>query len=269
MDLTHTIKSAEQQYKQILEDFFISVYDEPALPSHGITHHRRVWNMAQELLFTIGKHNIQTNPCLPGCLIIAAYLHDIGMTVNHGPLHGNHSADLCRNFLKSHDLPESDFPGLAEAIEGHDKKDYTGSEAGLNLRTILSVADDLDAFGFIGIYRYLEIYGLRGVKPEILGKRIRENAGKRFNNFRELFSFDSSLVEKHETRYRILDEFFTDSTEDNESRNYTIIPEIISGSVKLRKALPDTIKENLKNSNIVVSRFFLKLDEEFRETEFS
>ena len=32
--------------------------------------------------------------------------------------------------------------------------------------TILSVADDLDAFGFTGIYRYLEIYLTRGINPE-------------------------------------------------------------------------------------------------------
>jgi hypothetical protein len=29
--------------------------------------------------------------------------------------------------------------------------------------TILSVADDLDAFGYIGIYRYIEIYLERGI----------------------------------------------------------------------------------------------------------
>jgi HD superfamily phosphodiesterase len=264
MDLTHTIKSAEQQYKQILEDFFISVYDEPALPSHGITHHRRVWNMAQELLFTMGKHNIQTNPWLPRCMIIAAYLHDIGMTVSHGPRHGHHSADFCRKFLVAYNLNVSDFPGLAEAIEGHDNKDYTGTSTGLDLRTILSVADDLDAFGFIGIYRYLEIYGLRGVEPWLLGKGICENAGKRFNNFRNLFSFDLSLAEKHETRYKILDGFFANSVGSGDSADYTPISEIISNSVLTRRALSETIKENIKNKNIVISRFFRKLEEELR-----
>jgi hypothetical protein len=264
MDLTHTIKSAEQQYRQILEGFFISVYDEPALPSHGITHHRRVWNMARELLFIMGKHNIKIEPCLPRCLIIAAYLHDIGMTVNHGPRHGHHSADLCLKFLEAHNLSESDFPGLRAAIEGHDDKDYTNASKELNLKTILSVADDLDAFGTIGIYRYMEIYGLRGVKPGLMGPRIRENAGKRFDNFRNLFSFDTPLIERHETRHKILDEFFIDGSD---SRDYTMISEIISGSVKLRKALPETIKENLNNKNFFIREFFGRLEEELLKEE--
>jgi hypothetical protein len=47
MDLPAIIESAEIQYKQILEDFFISFYDESLLPSHGIDHHRRVWAYAR------------------------------------------------------------------------------------------------------------------------------------------------------------------------------------------------------------------------------
>ena len=50
MNSTGIIESAEKQYKQILEGFFISVYDEKLLPSHGIDHHRRVWNYSKELL---------------------------------------------------------------------------------------------------------------------------------------------------------------------------------------------------------------------------
>jgi HD superfamily phosphodiesterase len=262
MDLTQTIKSAEQQYRQILEDYFISVYDEPALPSHGIAHHRRVWGMARELLFTLGKHKILTEPWLPRCLIIAAYLHDIGMTIDHGPRHGHHSVDLYRKFLEVHNLHETDFPGLAGAIEGHDNKDYQGTTSGLSLQTILSVADDLDAFGVIGIYRYLEIYGLRGVKPGLLGPVIRENAGKRFDNFRNLFSFNQSLVDKHEARYNILNEFFMNSEENSNSEVHIRISEIISSSVNLRKPLSETIKENLNNKNIIISGFFGGLEEE-------
>ena len=35
-----------------------------------------------------------------------------------------------------------------------------------DLLTVLSVADDLDAFGFTGIYRYSEIYLTRGINPD-------------------------------------------------------------------------------------------------------
>ena len=43
---------------------------------------------------------------------------------------------------------------------------------------MLSVADDLDAFGFTGIYRYSEIYLMRGINPNQLGHLIIENAAK-------------------------------------------------------------------------------------------
>ena len=57
MNLTGTIESAEREYKQILEDFFISVYDEKSLTSHGIDHHRRVWNYAKDLFRLIPLKN--------------------------------------------------------------------------------------------------------------------------------------------------------------------------------------------------------------------
>jgi HD superfamily phosphodiesterase len=50
MNLTGTIESAERKFKQILEEFFIGAYDDRYLSSHGIDHHRRVWNYAKELL---------------------------------------------------------------------------------------------------------------------------------------------------------------------------------------------------------------------------
>ena len=50
MNLTVSIESAELKFRQILEDFFVSVYDEKDLFSHGIDHHRRVWSYAKELL---------------------------------------------------------------------------------------------------------------------------------------------------------------------------------------------------------------------------
>jgi len=50
MNLSRPIESAELKYKQILEDFFISIYDDNSLTSHGIDHHRRVWNYSKGLL---------------------------------------------------------------------------------------------------------------------------------------------------------------------------------------------------------------------------
>jgi HD superfamily phosphodiesterase len=85
MNLTVSIESAELEFKQILEDFFVSVYDEKSLLSHGIDHHRRVWVYAKELLFTRFLHTGLRPACSPSKLIIACYLHDIGMAIETGP----------------------------------------------------------------------------------------------------------------------------------------------------------------------------------------
>ena len=47
---------------------------------------------------------------------------------------------------------------------------------------VLSAADDLDALGIIGIYRYTEIYLLRGIEPEKLGRLVLENVRHRLQN---------------------------------------------------------------------------------------
>jgi HD superfamily phosphodiesterase len=208
MNLTASIESAELRFKQILEDFFISVYDEKNLPSHGIDHHRRVWGYAKELLSRFCCRNNSHSTCDPSKLIIASYIHDIGMSVEPGPRHGKISRDFCIQFFDRYNLDKDEYTDVLETIENHDKKDYSADTGTGSLLTILSVADDLDAFGFIGIYRYSEIYIKRGIDPHNLGYLIRENASKRFQNFATIFSLWNEYVQSHRKRYNILDEFF-------------------------------------------------------------
>jgi HD superfamily phosphohydrolase YqeK len=209
MNLSGKIDSAENQYKRILEEFFISVYNEKTLPSHGIDHHRRVWNYARELLSTFPTENSPDLSRLPYDLIIACYLHDIGMSVDPGIKHGRHSRDLCSRFLMEQKLSLTDFTEVLEAIEHHDNKDYSGDETTDKFRTILSVADDLDAFGCTGIFRYTEIYLTRKIGFEEIGSLIRENARKRYDNFIKSFGMVDELVVKHWERYYLLDMFFS------------------------------------------------------------
>jgi HD superfamily phosphodiesterase len=209
MNLTGTIESAENQFKQILEEFFISVYNEKSLSSHGIDHHRRVWNYAIDLLKQLPSEITISNPQLPSELLVACYMHDIGMTVDPGVKHGKHSASLCIEFLKKNSFPEKEWQNVLEAIYNHDNKEYVTNSGPDDLLTILSVADDLDAFGCIGIYRYSEIYLTREIGPDKIGYMIRENAGKRYNNFIKIFGSVDELVVKHWERYYLLDMFFS------------------------------------------------------------
>jgi len=214
MNLTGIIESAEKEYKQILEEFFISVYDEKSLSSHGIDHHRRVWNNSKELLNLVPLRNTDNFSQFAYDLIIASYLHDIGMSVDPGEKHGKLSRDLCMVFLAKNNLSQTVYKNALETIEHHDNKNYTGSVTRSELFTILSAADDLDAFGYTGIYRYSEIYLTRKINSEKLGDLILENAGKRFDNFVKTFGSENEIVEKHRFRYEILKTFFSKYNEE-------------------------------------------------------
>ena len=209
MKFTRQIESAEKQYLQILEDFFISIYNEKTLSSHGIEHHRRVWNYSKELLKILQLKSTMLASRLPAELIIACYMHDIGMSVDPGIKHGRYSRELCCRFLSKNQLPLGDWKIVLEAIENHDNKDYAGINSMNEVLQVLSVADDLDAFGYIGIFRYSEIYLTRGTDPKKIGYLILENAGKRFENFINTFGYNIELAKKHQNRYTILDDFFS------------------------------------------------------------
>jgi hypothetical protein len=202
------IESAEEKYKQILEDFFISVYPENHLSSHGIDHHRRVWKYTRDLIRLIPSKSNGQITRFASEAIIACYLHDIGMAFDPGPKHGKLSRDLCGKFFTDYKIPEKDWTEVLDAIENHDNKDYTSNHSGNELLTVLSVADDLDAFGCIGIFRYTEIYLAREIGFGAIGNMIRENARKRYDNFIKTFGSVDELVIKHWERYYLLDMFF-------------------------------------------------------------
>jgi HD superfamily phosphodiesterase len=220
MDLSESIKSAEDTYRQNLEDFFNSVYNERSLPSHGIDHHRRVWGYSKELLDLFPFSEAVNIQKLANNLILACYMHDIGMSVDPGVKHGTHSRYLCVKFFQRHNLPVSDFKEVLEAVENHDNKEYSGNDTANDLLAILSVSDDLDAFGYIGIYRYSEIYLARGIEPEKIGHQIRDNVEKRFRNFIKSIGTGNKITDRHSVRYNTIDRFFRKYNEQLPSYNF-------------------------------------------------
>jgi HD superfamily phosphodiesterase len=210
MNLTALIESAEHQFKQILEEFFISFYDEKSPGSHGLDHHRRVWKYAKEITLFLGYKNLIRDFTLPDKLIIASYLHDIGMSVDKGFRHGNHSRNLCSVFLQKNNLKEADYQDVLLAVENHDNKEYKTAPQKHDLLTILSAADDLDALGFTGIYRYTEIYLLRDINLNDIGHLVKENAATRFKHFVKSFGILDELVEIQTARYQLLESFYTE-----------------------------------------------------------
>jgi HD superfamily phosphodiesterase len=272
MDLNVIIESAEKKYKQILEEFFISVYNDSLLTSHGIDHHRRVWNYSKELLKLLPlKENNQNIYQLTEELIIASYLHDIGMSVDPGIKHGKHSREICQRFLVLNNLSEDDFPGLLNAIENHDDKDYPANKVSNELLEILSIADDLDAFGYIGIFRYSEIYLKRGLNPGKIGSLIRENAGKRFNNLTPALEPFTSYFQKHHQSYIILDEFFRNYNEQlpayhfyTDPSGYCGVIQIFANMITDNIQLSETYRSVKSLNDQVIKLFFSELEKELR-----
>jgi len=265
MSISEKIISAEKKYKQILEDFFIKKWAKTILYSHDLDHHRRVWYYAKELLTETGETCID-NSLLTEMLIIACYLHDIGMSSEIGERHGVFSSRLCKEFLALNGLPESEFPGLLDIIENHDKKEYELKNNSKGLLSILNESDDLDAFGYIGIYRYIEIYLLRGIPKEEIGFRVRENAGKRFANFESVFGKYPAILERHQKRFRDLDDFFSalnnqvyknnsDNIHHNEAAS---VIELISEVLSEKIAPQAVVQYSLRSANESAARNFLK-----------
>jgi HD superfamily phosphodiesterase len=271
MNLTESIESAELELKQILEEFFVSHYDEGILFSHGLDHHRRVWRYAAELLTIPSVWNFDENSCNPSKLIIACYLHDIGMSVEPGARHGKHSRILCLEFLKKYNLSEKDYSDVLDTIEYHDRKDYNAGTDINNLLKVLSVADDLDAFGFTGIYRYTEIYLARGINPSEAGKLILENSGKRFDNFEAILGSGSPFVQKHRKRFEIIAGFFAHF--NREAVSFDFLSDHIQGycgviqlfEIMLRKkmSLEELILEaNHYSDDVIIGSYFRGLNTE-------
>jgi hypothetical protein len=208
MKLTGSIYETEKKYLKPLEDFFVRTWGETLLWSHNIDHHKRVWKYAREILETVFDSSTSYSQISPENLIVACYLHDLGMSADPGAEHGILSSRLCKKFLTENNLSESQFAESLSAIENHDNKKTSYASSQNQTLKILTAADDLDSFGFVGIYRFYEIYTIRGVPTDEIGYTIRRNAGLRFANFKAAFSPFRELVRRHTERYHVLDDFY-------------------------------------------------------------
>ena len=273
MTQTDTIASAELRFRQSLEEFFISIYDEKSLSSHGINHHRRVWAYAKTILTIFSDHDRSLIPRLSSQLLIASYLHDIGMHLDKGFRHGRYSREFCVQFLNKNNLPEKEFQDVLFAVENHDNKDYSGNNNVNDLLRILSVADDLDAYGFTGIFRYTEIYLSRDIEPQKIGFMILENAEKRYENFSNIFKPYYDFVQQHKKRYDILDLFFKEYNRQSgsypfdsvEPSGHCGVVDIIHKAVQKKETFDNVLRKTKNQSQDKVIRWFA--DGLLRETE--
>lgn len=264
MDISCALQTAEEKHRNNLEQFLEEVFTDIFLPSHGLDHHRRVWKHAVELC--LSGINVPRDEKFAEKLIVACYLHDAGMVFDRGEKHGKQSSELCRFFLRRHNLSENEFSETLEAIANHDDKSYSEENSTSYLKNILNIADDLDAFGFTGIYRYIEIYLERGKPIRELGSRILSNVAGRFKNFRKFYGNNASLINRHNERYRIVEDFCINLIKESDNNiSGTDSPHGYLGTVwiigdMLRKKIPPSKgleqSEIVRNTNDPVIKWF-------------
>jgi HD superfamily phosphodiesterase len=218
--LEQHIRAAEQRWLLPLLNHCHNLFSEVFLPSHDHLHHYRVWSYAKELMLKQAEAGLEISPGLPQQLILASFFHDVGLIKTHDEKHGMESRRLCEEFFRNggHEIPEG-FPEILHAIEHHDDKSSgPGSihtDRKKQVLRFLSTSDDLDAFGYTGIYRYAEIYLCRNFHPEALPARILKNLSHRMNNLKSIFESLPRFIDRQEIRYWITYEFYLGLSEAN------------------------------------------------------
>lgn len=218
------LKTLESKW---LEMFFhqLEIYfSEVHLPSHDQWHHYRVWQFVKSILAHLEQKGILFNSHELTNLMLASFFHDVGLTKTVDEWHGKAGADICRNFIESAGLnPTIDFLPALNAIEKHDDKQYKHIEAldgKPSILLIISTADDLDAFGYIGIVRYAEIYMLRNTSIENIPDKVIKNARLRFSHFGENFQHFEQLKKHQVKRYQHLLNFYRSVKAHSPSNNH-------------------------------------------------
>ena len=204
------IIAAENKYRNILTEECRRIFAGTDMPSHDQFHHERVWENASLLLRNLFDAGMADDPYLAEKAIIASFFHDTGLTLNRGADHGRESRMLCSTFLESTDFTSGEKKEILDAVERHDDKDYPVSSDPSSLAAIISVADDMDAFGRNGIERYTEIYSMRGVSPVEMPRLVIANVMSRLRHLETTYSMFPGLVEEQRAGAAQVTDHFTD-----------------------------------------------------------
>jgi hypothetical protein len=191
-----------------------SLFKNSNIPSHNHWHHHRVWKNAKDYIerlyyskgFFPDELIIQT--------IIACYFHDTGLTITVNENHGKASSELCAKFFKDNCIPLPEgFDILISAITNHEIKDEKIIDFNDQpLLHILSIADDIDAFGYVGIYRYTEIYLIRGINAIDLPQKVIGNIDKRFLRLKKSIQQVNIDITYYKKKYAVTRNFFSEHT---------------------------------------------------------
>jgi len=209
------VSSVEKQWLSLLYHHCRQTFGSTFLPSHDHLHHFRVWHFARQVFAALDQAGRPVSPLKIEQTIIAVFFHDLGLSVTLEETHGTASKDMCIAFFRDNRfLYPAGFDEILDAIEKHDEKSADLFPAKISderhdLLHILKVCDDLDAFGYTGIYRYAEIYMLRGIPDEILADRVSSNLQNRHEHFSAIYGVLDPFTRIQENRFRIAHDFYS------------------------------------------------------------
>jgi hypothetical protein len=270
------IKNVETKWLEPLQENCRKIFLGVHLPSHDETHHFRVWQYARTLLLELAKKGTTFHEVDIEKLIIAVFFHDTGMSETLQKDHGKISRRIAKDYLKDKDLHGLELTEILEAIEHHDKKDYsTANMAGkpeFTLQSLLNISDDLDALSVMGAYRYCEIYLLRHISVKDVSDAILENIQARFQYMKTYLAFSSNFLKMQNQRYIVTRNFYKDLNFQlkqigDEPSNYNgplgVVNFIKEFIFKQKLHLAETAKNALLiSSDFYVTHFFEKLEKE-------
>ncbi len=235
-DFADILAGTEKKWLEILYNEVKKKFAGHPLPSHDHTHHFRVWYYARDLLMSLSAAGYNIDQSLVEKILISVLFHDTGMTVTIEPSHGIESRLICEKyFRKKGGIDRFILNEIIEAIEMHDDKQYAEKMQGINTYTILTVADDMDAYGAIGVYRYYEIYLLRGIKEKDIPGMAIDNINTRFGYMESAFGFLDTFIRKHEDRKKRTISYFEQFLEDElPVSDLPALPDLKSGGAKQR-----------------------------------
>jgi len=226
------------------------------IPSHDFDHHRRVWRYANEIASYLESSS--TNSELRYLdLMVACYFHDTGLTINPNEDHGSDSLQLLKSWIEANPTVKTRLSqSVYDAVLLHDDKSYKQHKFSKellsldNTLSILCLADDMDALGYLGILRYTEIYLMRGITPDALPAKVATNLESRFRFMEESIESIPELYQHQRQRYSITAQFFHDWANQQESNEeYATFASLIQSIVVEQKQGWETLAEALKNQS--------------------
>lgn len=251
-----------------MTSFFTERFGSTFLPSHNLDHHLRVWIYAVGIVSQLRTYGFQfSNEFISG-LQIASLTHDIGLSVEKGEGHGKASRVIASEYPQLALLPESVKNEVLHTIEHHDRKDYTRISPPESMLSILSVADDLDALGYIGIYRYIEIYLERGAAPDSISETVTTNLSGRYLHLARVYGFLPEFIARHTIRYEIARDFFNPEGPFSVSARNKIIGIIGEKLLKKHKDITVIAAEHKSDINGDIAQFFGSLHKELLMAEY-